>query len=358
MIDLTTWAFLALFAAAVLLALVMASTRLVLGWHGRRQQRRAAGPRRTLIGLMADVDTAEAADGLVELPAAAWGAIEPTAMTILEQVRGEAHAALADVFLRRGLVDRALADVDGGSVVRRARAAELLGLLRRTEAAPRLSVLLADPDPEVRLVAVRALGRLGDPEVAEPLLGALTGPRPAPSHVVAHALVGLGTPAAPALLAALGHPDELVRATALDALRLLGVPGAAEPVARTLREDPSLEVRRRAATTLGRVGLRAAVPHLLAATAADRPTLLRADAVRALGELGATRAVAELTALLADADYPVAHQAARALARLGEPGLSVLTEAARSGRPGAAHAAEVLAIESLAAPMAGVGAGS
>jgi HEAT repeat protein len=349
MIGLTTWAVLALFAGAVLLAVLMAGARWLLAWRARRQQQRSALPRRTLIALMADVDPAAAADALVALDDTAWAAIEPTAMTMLEQVRGDAHAALADVFLRRGLVAQALADVDGRSVIRRARAAELLGLLRRTETAAHVGTLLDDPDPEVRLVAVRALGRLGDPDVAGSLLGALTGPRPAPSHVVAHALVGLGSAAAPALLAALEHDDELVRATALDALRLLGVPGAAEPVARTLREDPSLEVRRRAATTLGRVGRGAAVAHLLAATGADSPTVLRAEAVRALGELGATRAVAELTALLADDAYPVAHQAARALARLGEAGLAVLAEAARSGRPGAAHAAEVLALERLTA---------
>jgi HEAT repeat protein len=347
MIGLTTWAFLALFAGAVVLSAVMAATRLVLLWHARRQRRRGEGPRKTLIGLMADVDTAGAADALVALSAAEWGAIEPTAVTMLEQVRGEAHAALADVFLRRGLVGRALADVDARSVVRRARAAELLGLLRRTEAAPRLCVLLTARDPEVRLVAVRALGRLGDPDVAEALLDALTGSRPAPSHLVAHALVGLGPAAAPALVAALDHADELVRATALDALRLLGVPGAGEAVARTLRDDPSLDVRRRAATTLGRIGRRTAVPHLLAAAASDHPTVLRAEAVRALGELGATGAGTELAALLDDADYPVAHQAARALVRLGEPGLSALAEAARAARPGAAHAAEVLAVETL-----------
>lgn len=347
MIGITTWVFLALFASAAVLAVSMAGARLILLVRDRRRRRRAESPRRRLIGLMADVDTVDQADALVALPDAAWGAIEPTAVTMLDQVRGEAHAALADVFLRRGLVSRAVADLGARSVVRRARAAELLGLLRRGEAVARLCRLLADRDPEVRLVAVRALGRIGDPDAATPLLDALTGPRPAPSHVVAHALVGLGSASASALLAALDHDDDLVRATALDALRLLGVPGAAEPVARTLRNDPTLEVRRRAATTLGRIGRASAVAHLLAATAADQPTALRAEAVRALGELGAPTTVAELSAMLDDDAYAVAHEAARALVRLGDAGLAALRDMAGRQRPGAAHAAEALALVAL-----------
>jgi HEAT repeat protein len=347
MISVTTWAFLGLFTAAAILALILAATRATVLWRAGRRRRWAEAPRRTLIGLMADVDSGEQADALVALPEAAWRAVEPTAITMLEQVRGESHAALADVFVRRGLVARALADVGHRSLVRRARAAELLGLLRRIEAAPRLCALLGDRDEELRLVAARALGRVGDPDAAVSLLDTLTGPRPTPSHVVAHALVGLGPPAAPALLSALDHADELVRATALDALRLLGVPAAAEPVARTLRDDPSLEVRRRAATTLGRIGLRSAGPHLLAAAQPDRPTALRAEAVRALGELGATGAVADLARLLDDDEYAVAHAAARALARLGDTGLAVLSDAAGSQRPAAAHAAEALALRAL-----------
>jgi HEAT repeat protein len=352
MIGLTTWVFLALFAAAATLAVTMAVVRFVMTWLARRRQRRAEPARRRLIGLMADVDPVEQAEALVALPEASWNAVEPTAMTMLEQVRGEAHAALADVFVRRGLVSRARDDLTAGSAVRRARAAELLGQLRRFETVAGLCHLLADNDAEVRLVAVRALGRLGDPDAAEPLLGALTGARPAPSHVVAHALVGLGTPAAPALLAALDHDDDLVRATALDALRLLGVPAAADAVARTLRQDPSLEVRRRAATTLGRIGRTAAVPHLLAAAARDQPTVLRADAVAALGELGSPGSVADLAGLVDDDSYPVAHRAARALLRLGGPGRDALADAAASARPGAAHAAEALAIDAIGASAA------
>jgi HEAT repeat protein len=126
-------------------------------------------------------------------------------------------------------------------------------------------------------------------------------------------------------------------------------------VARTLRRDPSLDVRRRAAVTLGRIGLSSAVSELLVAAHPAQPAVLRADAVRALGELGAARAVAELVSLVDDGEYAVAHQAAVALVRLGERGLDELRMVVAAERPGAAHAAEALALAALtAAPTGGL----
>ncbi|GAB7047018.1 HEAT repeat domain-containing protein [Catenuloplanes indicus] len=320
------------FALSVLIVLVRATRRLLL----RHRARLAERPRLALLEFVAEAG-AEGADELVAMPRREWRAAEPGAIALLGKVRGEAHTALVDVFARRGLIAEELADLTHRSRVRRARAAEALGNLEHRPAVPALCALLDDPHAEVRLVAVRALGRIGDPAAASPLLDSLARADPTPSQLVAQSLAQLGPDAEPALSAALGHPEARVRVTALDALGLVGSAVLVEPVARVLEEDPSLDVRRAAANTLGRMGGRAAVPPLVVALGADHPDPLRAVAARALGEAGAAGVADALAGLLDDPAYRVAHEAAHALRRAGPAGLAALREAASP------HAAEALA---------------
>ena len=225
--------------------------------------RLASTSRRSLLALAAGDDDPALLETLAGLPPATWRAVEPTAVALLGKVRGEAYAALVSVLERRGMADRALRDVHRWGAIRRARAAEVLGSLRRRDAVPPLRHLLTDPDPDVRMVAVRALGRIGDADSATPLLQALVGPRPIPPQLIAQALMGLGAPAQPLVEAGLGHPDELVRATAAEVLGLVGAISATARLVRALREDASLEVRLRAARALGKLGIGSALPPLL-----------------------------------------------------------------------------------------------
>src|SRR4029450_8080214 len=104
--------------------------------------------------------------------------------------------------------------------------------------------------PEVRVVAVRALGRIGDPGAAWRLIASLDRPDPVPSLLAAQALAQLGPEAEVTLSAALDHPQARVRAVCLDALGLLGATGSVHRVARVLREDTVLDVRVAAAANL------------------------------------------------------------------------------------------------------------
>jgi len=81
----------------------------------------------------------------------------------------------------------------------------------RTEARDDLVRLLADRDPEVRLVAARALGELGDAAAAAPLLQSLAGPRPVPLRVVARSLARLGSGTGPTLVEGLAADSALAR---------------------------------------------------------------------------------------------------------------------------------------------------
>ncbi len=316
----------------------------------RRRERLAAVPRRQLLGYLADGGPPEELEALVDLPAAQWRALEPAATAMLAKVRGEARDALAELFERRGIGDRALAALSrrGTGAVRRARAAEVLGSLGRRDAVPALCTQLADP--EVGPVAIRALGHIGDSAAAGPLLDTLAAVDRTPVHLIAYALVQLDAGADAPLLRALDHPLARVRATVLDTLRLRGTAGAEGRAVVALGTDPDEPVRRRAAALLGRVGGRAALEPLITAATGDPDLAVREEAVQALGELGAPRAVPVLRDLLDDGAYRVAHRAGAALVQIGPAGLAALRECAHGHRASAAHAREALALAELAAP--------
>jgi HEAT repeat protein len=363
MLRVFTLLILVLAAVVAVTGIAIIGVRVVRRVRQRRRAALAAGPRRALLSFVSD-NGEEGGDDLVAIPDDAWRAAEPGALSLLGKLRGEAHLALVSVFLRRGAARRALADLRSRSPVRRARAAQILGDLELRQAVPELCRLLTDRHSEVRVVAVRALGRIGDPTAAWRLIAGLDQPDPAPSLLVTHTLVQLGPEAEVTLSAALDHPQARVRVVCLEALGLLGATGSVDRVARVLREDGSLDVRVAAAASLGRLGTRSALEPLTTALNPARPTALRAAAARALGDLGAPAAVAALAPLLGDDAYRVAHEAAHALRRLGPRGLDALRavlddEEQRSRTSGAgaharpspatAHAREALALATVAA---------
>ena len=354
----------------VVLAAVVAVTglgivgvRVVRHVRQRRRAALAAGPRRALLAFVAD-NGEDGADDLVAIPEEAWKAAEAGALGLLGKLRGDAHLALVSVFLHRGTARRALDDLRSRNRVRRARAAQILGDLELRQAVPELCRLLTDRHGEVRVVAVRALGRIGDPAAAWRLIASLDQADPTPSLLVTHTLVQLGPETEVTLSAALDHPQARIRVVCLEALGLLGATGAVDRVARVLREDGVLDVRVAAAASLGRLGTRSALEPLTGALTPARPTALRAAAARALGDLGTPAAVAALVPLLADDAYRVAHEAAHALRRLGPRGCEALRtvladEQARAREngagaharpsPAAAHAREALAMAAVTA---------
>jgi HEAT repeat protein len=321
-------------------ALISAAIIVAHRWRSVRRRRitvLGAGPRRSLLAFVAG-NGEQGSEDLIAIPEDAWQAALPTALGLLGKLRGEAHAALVSVFLHRGAARAALADLHARSSVKRARAAQLLGDLAIGPAVPDLCRLLTDRDPDVRVVAVRALGRIGEPSAAWRIIASLDRPGPVPSLLATDALVQLGREAEVVLSAALDHPQARVRAVCLDALGLLGATGAVHRMAKVLREDTVPDVRAAAAVNLGRLGSRTAVKPLTEALDPARPPALRAAAARALGDLGTPSAVPALTGLLDDGEFQVAHEAAHGLRRLGPAGLDALRDtrdaAVEAARPG------------------------
>lgn len=357
MLEIFTVTIVVLAVIVAVTALAIIAVRATRQIRSRRNAALAAGPRRALLNFVAENGEEGSAD-LIAIPQDAWSAAEPGALALLGKLRGEAHTALVSVFLHRGTARQALGDLRSRSRVRRARAAQVLGDLELRQAVPELCRLLTDRHLEVRVVAVRALGRIGDPAAAWRLIASLDQHDPVPSLLATHTLVQLGPEAEVTLSAALDHPQARVRAVCLDALGLLGATGAVHRMARILQEDNVLDVRVAAATNLGKLGTRSAVEPLTGALTPARPTALRSAAAKALGLLGASSAVPALAALLDEEHYWVAHEAAQALRRLGPGGIAALqaavdeaqnARAAAHARPSnaAGHAREALALAEI-----------
>jgi HEAT repeat protein len=361
--DLVAPTLVALLIAATAFGVLTVVGRAVRRAADSRRARLAAPARTLLIRITAGDDDAELVDRLAGVDPTVWRAIEPTAVDMLGKVRGEGHAALVTVFGRRGSVARAISDLRARSAVRRARAAELLGNLGDIEAVPGLLCLLDDKNPDVRVVATRALGRVRDPHTASVLLNAAAGRHRIPAQLIAHSVIRLGPSAQAEASAALDDPRDPVRATALEVLGQIGATGSTARVEAVLRSDPSDEVRQRAARALGRLGTRSALDPLLAAVEPGHPSAIRVEAAHALGEVGSPAAADRLAALLTDPDYRVAHAVAGALLLLGKAGRAALVQASGKAPPAGstsvrdlcdpavragAHAREALARDALA----------
>jgi hypothetical protein len=321
-----------------------------------RHARLMAGPLAVLLEFVAG-DPADDGSSLVAMPIGSWRMIEPRAIELLGKVRGDARQALVEVFERRGAVDRAMRDVHGRGLVRRAHAAEILGRLGHRDAVEVISALLADRSPELQTVSVRALGRLGSPAAAPALLD-VAGAGSVAAHLVVQALARLDPAADEAIMAALDDSRSGVRLLALGALGQRGVTSGEERVIELLAADVLPAVRCQAAAVLSRIGTAAAVPVLIAATDSAEPTPLRVQATVTLGELAACEAAGRLLELLSDPGYPVAHSAAQALAHLGAVGRRALEHAGVEPTDrGAPHAIETLAMLALTEQRAGRRAG-
>ncbi len=322
------------------------------GWrllrrHRERRAARALDPLRPSAYQLVIGDPAEVSQALRKLETvdgAAWPPLQDLLVGLFARVSGEGLAPVRRLLADRNVLQDARRDLTACSAVRRGRAAHLLGLVGDSSALPDIERLVSDRDPEIRVVACRALGRLGHARAARTMLTALAGPRSVPAGVVADALLGLGPDVQDALRDALALPDATARGVAADVAGLRGFVSLGPALREILAADGDPDVRARAASALGRLGAPAALPHLARATLPDQPSGVRRAAAEALGALVEPAATEHLRALL-DAPAMLADTAARALVRLGPPGLAALQAAARPGEPSAAAGA--LAVASL-----------
>jgi HEAT repeat protein len=308
------------------LAVLVALTKVRRERREARRRALVAPHRRSLM----EVAAGEDADGrsqqaLATVTGPARSALAETIVGMLGKIRGLPAEHLVEVLASHGELDRARAGLRHRSPVRRARAAQVLGLSRDKEAVDDLVALLRDSSDAVRCSAAYALGLIGDPRAAGPLLEAVAAPGAGlPAGLAADALLDLGVGVSEALMHGLVDPDPRARSVAA---HLCGVGSFTRPLP-LLRDlvalDPDLSVRETAAHALGLIGRSEDVAVLARHTEADHPLPLRRVCVAALGDLADPAAVATLAAMLHDPDPRLAELAAAALVRFGDAGRQAL----------------------------------
>ncbi|WP_448611069.1 HEAT repeat domain-containing protein [Geodermatophilus sp. URMC 60] len=331
-------------ATAVLGALVVVLLVMVAAVHTTRARRlaSAAENRAELMALVHDLLD----DGDTDAAAAAPPDLDEVLLHLLPQLRGADREAIQTALTRRGVVARAVADLDARAAWRRGRAATLLGSTAGRDHLARLTALLSDRSLEVRCAAARALGRVGDPAAVHGLLASLTTARPLPAGVVGMAVLDLGTAVLPALRATLVTGSPAARALSADVVGLHG-DVVASPALAELLTDPRQpeDVRRAAATALGRIGDPGSTEPLAEVLVDATLPALRRAAAEALGRIGDPAGAPTLLAGLTCPAREVAAACGDALVALGPEGESLLSDAAARGGPiGAAAAATLDAV--------------
>lgn len=275
--------------------------------------------------------------------------LESQARSLLPNLRGEDRDALGRMLDRLGALDTARRQTRSKRAGVRAEAGEFLGESGSPEAARDLLVLLEDSDPKVRWSAARGLGRLGDQSAVAPLLASLEGAHAVPVDVVADAIFEIRDCPVALLTAGLQSPSVPMRAVTVELLGRFQALAAADDVIDLLANDPSVEVRARAARSLGRMGSPRATKALLACVD-NGPIAMRAQAIWALGEIGAPEALPVLRATLLGASHHMGELAADALSAMGPSGVEVLTQIAPGAGEPAAMALRVLAARRVLQP--------
>lgn len=260
---------------ALLLAALLAVTAMLIALVAQRSVRHRRERRRAeldgrLRPLVLEATIAE--DDEVDALLARVRALDPeerdhvgrTVSLMLRGVTGEAAERLRAVADASGLAPRVIAAARHRRAVNRADAAEALGLLVPEGALALLLELADDPSPEVRTVAIRALGAFDEPAAIGRVVAALAERSGIPTSVAASALLQQGGAVGARVRIALDDVDPGVRRGAARVAGLLQASGSGESLAR-LVDDEHESVRLAAMRSLERMPVRAAVPALRAA---------------------------------------------------------------------------------------------
>ncbi len=314
------------------LVVVVATTKVVRTRRARLAAALVAPYRGALIEVASGEDEGgEAAGRLRDVTGPARRAVDGAATQLLGRVRGRPAGDLVAILREHGAVERAVTDLGRRSALRRARAARLLGLCQDAGARAALEAALTDRDPVVRTCAVQALGAIGDPLSAEPVLAAVGGPGGLPAGEVLVALDRMGVGITAALLGGIVAADPRTRTVACHVSGAGGFTRALPLLRRTVATDPDPTVREAAARALGEVGRAEDVDLLVWLALPGNPTALRRACIASLGALGDVRAVAALAELCRDEDAVLAELSASVLVRIGPRGRRAAQEVRGTG---------------------------
>lgn len=224
-----------------------------------------------------------------------------------------------------------------------------LGNLNARQAVPLLLPLVAGSDHAIAVEAIRAIGRIGDPAGAAPLLKLATAAQ-ADGQLRLEAVSSLGGIRAEgvfdALLDIVGDPSPPVRAAAIRSLAQLD-PAGFVTVLSGLDPDPHWAVRAALASVLGELTPEAGLPRLRSMVA-DGDARVVPAVLESLVKLRATESADILRQKLKDDDPGVRAAAAAAIGQLKPAdGPNVLADAYSFGNRDALYVARAAALEAL-----------
>lgn len=197
----------------------------------------------------------------------------------------------------------------------RALAAKTVGEIGDVSGLNSLILALRDKEAKVRESAARALGKLGSKKAVTDLLSALNDKENSVTCVVAEALGEIkANEAVETLIDLLSNEYPIVKESAIVALGKIQDNRAIEPLINSLKDDEE-RIRWYAADSLGKIGVKKATLPLIALLS-DKSARVRESAVTTLGQIGDESAVESLIKLLKDEDNRVAEKAASALSAI------------------------------------------
>ena len=186
-------------------------------------------------------------------------------------------------------------------------------LSRTEEEIQQLMAMLAEArNPKTMMMAVEALGKIGQPAV-KPLSSALTEERWEVRSNVILALERIGQPATQIFQKAITDQDWFVRATAVKALGQIKDPRTVESLISVLN-DKEWFVRERAAEALSKIGEPAIDPLISALK--DQNGLVRERAAEVLGKIGDATSITPLIEAFHDDELYVRAKAVLAFERV------------------------------------------
>lgn len=196
--------------------------------------------------------------------------------------------------------------------------AKTLGGIGDRRAVESLMPLLSDFEEEVRTATIEALGKIGDERPVDQLVQILGEDNPQLKEVTAEALEKIGPGAVNSLITTLNEGKNDMRSLAARILGEIGDNRAVESLIASL-EDKDTNIRWRAAEALGKIGDVRAVEPIIAALSKEKEGWLKNELIFDLGEIGDNRAIQPLINIFRGRDTGSRAAAADALGSIGDP---------------------------------------
>jgi HEAT repeat protein len=251
--------------------------------------------------------------------------VETLLLDSLDEATPTEGERLSRALRRSGLLDARIHDARVRRGWRRRQALTSLGRMRASEAIPALADALKDRSQATEVTAVRALGRIGCPGAATPLLEHLvTRAEPLPTFHVENAIIGACRSNPEVITPYLDRATPDIKRMLVRALSEIAHGGMTDVVLR-LTGDAEAEVRASSARLLTLAPVETALPAL-AGLATDEEWFVRLRAIVALGQLQHPAATASLVRGLCDSHRFVRLRAARGLATMGKHLTKILDE--------------------------------